>query len=107
MDNQRLILFVVLGFMFLMLWQSWIEYSSPPQPVQSATTTTTDTASQADKAAIPSTPKIDTESASISDLPAGQQTAQAVSSGQVVKVETDTLKVELNTLGAGINKVWL
>lgn len=107
MDNQRLILFVVLGFMFLMLWQSWIEYSSPPQPVESATTTSTDTASQADEVVIPSTPKIDAESAPISELAAGQQTAGAVSTGQVVNVETDTLKVELNTLGAGINKVWL
>ena len=105
MDNQRLILFVVLGFLFLMLWQSWVEYSSPEQPVVESTR---DNASPetAETASIPETPAIS------SDTPGMAQDSATLSAnrgptGETVFVETDTYKVELNTVGAGINKIWL
>jgi YidC/Oxa1 family membrane protein insertase len=87
-----------------MLWQSWVEYSSPEQPVQiSRDNVTTD---NIDKGAIPETPSFS------SDAPAMSQdtlspTVSKAPEGEAVLVETDLLKVEINTYGAGLNKVWL
>jgi YidC/Oxa1 family membrane protein insertase len=87
-----------------MLWQSWVEYSSPEQPVQiSRDNVTTD---NIDKGVIPETPSFS------SDAPAMSQdtltsTVSKAPEGEAVMVETDLLKVEINTYGAGLNKVWL
>ncbi|GMR06478.1 MAG: membrane protein insertase YidC [Gammaproteobacteria bacterium] len=104
MDNQRLILFVVLGLLSLMLWQSWVEYNTPQQPVQKERDATT--GQVLDKAAIPATPEMRTEA----PAPASATTellSNPARSGETVTIETDLLKVELNTYGAGVNKVWL
>ena len=104
MDNQRLILFVVLGFLFLMLWQSWVEYSTPEQPVQlSGESVRTDNSSME---AIPETPEMASDATGLtpgSVSPIFNKKEE----GKPVSVETDLLIVELNTLGAGINKLWL
>jgi YidC/Oxa1 family membrane protein insertase len=105
MDNQRLILFVVLGFLFLMLWQSWVEYSSPPQPTQISRDNKVN-GDIADIGTIPETPTITSDSPTLRQDSASQALNQTAK-GESVLVETDTLKVELNTNGAGINKVWL
>ncbi|MCK5359603.1 MAG: membrane protein insertase YidC, partial [Gammaproteobacteria bacterium] len=104
MDNQRLILFVVLGFLFLMLWQSWVDYSSPTLPVklQTVNSNTENVAG----AAIPETPSLNSESPVLSQAPL-QNEKMLQPAGQKVLVETDLLKVEINTNGAGLNKVWL
>ncbi len=104
MDNQRLILFVVLGFLFLMLWQSWVEYSSPQQPTQISRDSVSDDTT--DKGTIPETPTISSDSLTLGQDSASQS-LNKLPKGEPVFVETDTLKVELNTYGAGINKVWL
>jgi YidC/Oxa1 family membrane protein insertase len=104
MDNQRLILFVVLGFLFLMLWQSWVEYTSPQQPTQISRDSVSDDATE--KEAIPETPSLSPDAFT----PSQESTSHSLNKlpkGEPVFVETDTLKVELNTDGAGINKVWL
>ncbi len=104
MDNQRLILFVVLGFLFLMLWQSWVEYSSPEQPVQiSRDTVSTD---EIDKGVIPETPSFSSDAPAVSEDTLRPSLSKGAE-GEVVLVETDLLKVEINTYGAGLNKVWL
>jgi YidC/Oxa1 family membrane protein insertase len=105
MDNQRLILFVVLGFLFLMLWQSWVEYSSPPQPTQISRDNKVN-GDIADIGTIPETPTITSDSPTLRQDSASQALNQTAK-GEPVLVETDTLKVELNTNGAGINKAWL
>ena len=105
MDNQRLILFVVLGFLFLMLWQSWVEYSSPPQPTQISRDNKVN-GDIADKGTIPETPTITSDSPTLG-LDSASQALNQTAKGEPVLVVTDTLKVELNTNGAGINKVWL
>ena len=104
MDNQRLILFVVLGFLFLMLWQSWVEYSSP----QLAVETISEKASSeiVESGNIPETPALSSDTPGLSQDSAIQSVTQG-STGEAVFVETDNLKLELNTVGAGINKVWL
>jgi len=105
MDNQKLILFVVLGLLSLMLWQSWVEYNSPPQqPVQIEGKTVA--GKVLDKGAIPATPEMSPES----PAPVTATTevlSNSARSGEALTIETDLLKVELNTYGAGVNKVWL
>ena len=105
MDNQRLILFVVLGFLFLMLWQSWVEYSTPQQPTQISSDNKVN-GDIADIGSIPETPAIASDSVTLAQDSASQA-LNKTAKGEPVFVETDTLKVELNTNGAGINKVWL
>ena len=104
MDNQRLILFVVLGFLFLMLWQSWVEYSSPQQAVE--TIRDKQSTEIIETGNIPETPALNSDTPDLSHDSVVQSVTQG-STGEVVFVETDNLKVELNTFGAGINKVWL
>jgi len=104
MDNQRLILFVVLGLLSLMLWQSWVEYNAPQQPVQIEQEKST--REVLDTGAIPATPE------TVSEAPAPLSTktelmTNPARAGEAVTIETDLLKVELNTYGAGVNKVWL
>lgn len=110
MENQRLILFVVLAFLLLMLWQQWIEYSSPPvmdqptvssaQPGQPVSTPTVTDSS------VPGAPAVSSETARPS-LDTDHTSQDSDTTGKPVTVSTDLLRVELNTLGAGINKAWL
>ncbi len=108
MENQRLILFVVLAFLLLMLWQQWMEYSNPPVPapeasVSSPQQSTTEAGIAAPDDTVPGTPEaLPTPSSPQPDVP-----GDALSKGKKVTVSTDLLTVELNTLGAGINKAWL
>jgi hypothetical protein len=86
MDNQRLILFVVLGLLFLMLWQSWVEYNSPEQPVQiSRDNVTTD---MVDKGVIPETPSISSDTPALSRETLSPALKKAPE-GEAVMVETD------------------
>lgn len=104
MDNQRLILFVVLGFLFLMLWQSWVEYSSPDKPAQISQNNVAGEIVEA--GSVPETPAISSEAPELTQGSASHSSNMGPK-GEAVVVETDTLKLEINTLGAGINKAWL
>jgi YidC/Oxa1 family membrane protein insertase len=107
MDNHRLILFVVLAFLLLLLWQSWVDYNRP-EIEQAATTTAQESIAsgqnQSDSLAVPETPS------AVPQQPAAPPSATATEAdakGKQVTVVTDLLKVEMNTHGAGIRKVWL
>jgi len=104
MDNQKLILFVVLGLLSLMLWQSWVEYNAPQQTAQKEGNTATE--QTLEKGAIPATPKTSSEAPAPSSATT-ELLSKPVRTGEAVTIETDLLKVELNTYGAGVNKVWL
>jgi YidC/Oxa1 family membrane protein insertase len=87
-----------------MLWQSWVEYSSPEQPVQvSLDNAKTE---NIDKGAIPETPSFSSETPDMSQDTVKPSLNKGVE-GEAVLVETDLLKVEINTYGAGLNNVWL
>jgi YidC/Oxa1 family membrane protein insertase len=110
MENQRLILFVVLAFLLLMLWQQWMEYSSPPiidQPaVSSGQSTQSATQPAAVDISVPGAPAVGADAGSPA-VESSQSSINTVNTGKPVTVSTDLLRVELNTLGAGINKAWL
>ncbi len=106
MDNQRLILFVVLGLLSLMLWQSWGEYNNPQQPTQRVQEPqTTGNIAESDSTGVPTTPMAASEK--ITPSMAQSRSLSAGPSGEPVTVETDLFKIELNTYGAGVNNVWL
>jgi len=102
MDNQRLFLFVALSFVALLLWQSWVEDYGPatPQPGE---------VPAAREQAAPSL-------AGGEDLPMAGSAAEpsqgsflpeelALGTGQRVQVETDTLRVEIDTVGGDLRRI--
>lgn len=94
MDTQRLILFVVFSFSILMLWDAW-QKEQNPAPIQPAPT-----------AAVAPAP---TPSAALA--PAGPITAPEASAqlpkGEKLRVRTDTLNVEIDTIGGDIRRLEL
>jgi YidC/Oxa1 family membrane protein insertase len=100
MDTQRLILLVIFSFSLLMLWEAWEKENRPkpppappaaqqniPVPVKPATP-----AAQAPAAAAPS-----------GAVPAATAPAQ----GELVRVSTDLMIAEVDTLGATLRRVEL
>ncbi len=99
MDNQRLFLFVALSFVLLLLWQAWVEdYGPAPQATPPAVTTdsASPAATGADLPAAPAEPQ--PQAAAVPEeitLPAAQQ----------VVVETDVLRVLIDTSGGDLRQV--
>ena len=99
MDTQRLILFFVFSFSLLLLWEAW-QKETRPQPAPSAST----------PSSVPS-PTVPVPSAAAPAVSATAKPAEAVPSTDPataglsrgrIKVRTDTLIAELDTLGGDI-----
>jgi len=101
MDNQRLFLYAGLGLMLMLIWQTWqLDYHYTP-PVE--------THQGSDSTGVTATAPVDNGAGSLpSDVvPAGQSDGAvapventAGSPGQRVRVQTDVLDIEIDTLGA-------
>jgi YidC/Oxa1 family membrane protein insertase len=107
METQRLILYVALGLVLMLLWQSWIEYTAPARPVGEIVTsgnneTTVDGQPSVPDFTVPATPETP-------DRPVAAAEPLAPDSGaaRTVVVETDLLRAELTTLGADVRKIEL
>ncbi len=107
MDTQRFILLIIFGFSMLMLWEAWQKEIEPKPAVVAPATgvpeapakplavpgagaespATTPTATPATPAAVPAT--------------------QARQSGKIIRVRTDLLVADIDTLGATLNEVLL
>ena len=87
-----------------MLWQSWVDYSKPKQPAQTSQQAVAGQPNEID--AVPATPEMPS-SAVVQKPTTTELLPNTTASGHAVTVETDLLIIELNTYGAGINKVWL
>lgn len=97
MDFQRLFLFLIFSFSGILLWNGWERAQHPVQPIsESVNLPVTKTAVDLDS--ISSEKKIIKQDESINSLAA---------QGQKITISTDTLKVEVNTLGGDIQKVEL
>lgn len=107
MDNLRLILFFILAFVGLLLYQAW-QQDYGPQSQSQTRSQTADAPSPGmteDAAAVP-TVEVKAE------LPAATATEGVASSlktpqAAVVKVETDLLKLEISTQGGTVQKAQL
>ena len=98
MDNQRTLLFAALVFVSVLIWQAWEkDYAAPLQAptVASESTKPSDVPEAVVTNDTPSTPEI------VKDA------TKQLSKGKVVSVTTDVYKLEINTVGGGINKLFL
>jgi YidC/Oxa1 family membrane protein insertase len=112
MDNLRLILFLALAMVLFMLWQAWEQdygtLSAPAQSVQSdvsvpgAQPAAPAQSGQTDVPAVSASSTID-DSAS----PATPAVASAEPTGEVIRVETDLLQLEIDTLGGTVSTLYL
>jgi YidC/Oxa1 family membrane protein insertase len=106
MEQQRLLLFVALAFIGFLLWQAWQEdYGPKPQPAE-----VTPQAAQPSTDAIPGEdiPVADTPGqvpAVDSDVPVSSPTSAGLRTAQRIHVETDTLRVEIDTVGGDLRRV--
>ena len=97
MDTQRLILFVVFSLSLFMLWEAWQKDHAPSPPAPVAATA-------------PSTPGIPVPSVNLGETPANvaapEQTTQ-FASAQRIKIQTDLLAAEIDTLGGDVRRLAL
>ena len=98
MDNQRLFLFAILGFIVLMLWQSWQEQNRPaPVAPVAGSQTRSAPAPSADKG-LPGAPVAN----SGTTTPQAVAAAPTLSQGQRVLVRTDLVEALIDTRGGDI-----
>src|SRR5687768_15517955 len=92
MDTQRLILLVIFSFSLLMLWEAW-EKEKRPKPAPAAPTV---------QQGVPAPAK-----APAAQAPAAVPGTDAPAKGEVVRVSTDLVVAEIDTLGATLKRVEL
>ena len=98
MDTQRLILLFIFGFSVLMLWENW-QREHAPKPPPAAVQQPGGPASPAAKPATPATPAAPGSIAA----PAGAPAA----SGETIRVTTDLVIAEIDTLGGTLKRLEL
>jgi YidC/Oxa1 family membrane protein insertase len=108
METQRLILYVALGLVLMLLWQSWVEYTMPRTPVTQTTQGPAESQTPgAPDASVPTAPEApDTPSATALE-PSPEDSSAGIESSRSVVVETDTIRAEISTIGADIRKIEL
>ena len=98
MDFQRLILFFVFSFSLLMLWEAWQREARGPQP-PAATATPTPSAALPAPGTSPKPAATPTAKPAAPGVPAGET---AAAPRERVRVTTDTLVADIDTLGGNI-----
>jgi len=110
MDNLRLILLFSLAFIVLLLWQEWNKAYGPNPQVETTVQSTAAPATQTvDTAAVPPAPSASSTPTTDAAVP---ETAPSVSGvvetgDQKISVVTDLYKMEIDTRGGNILKVFL
>jgi len=103
MDTQRLILLVIFSFSVVMLWESWERTQRPPTP-----STVPATQKQGDSVPVPS--RAPEQQAA---TPARPQAAgvpgerQTAATGEIVRVRTDLVVADINSVGGTIQRLEL
>lgn len=108
MDNQRLLLFVALSLVLMLLFGAWQEQNAPAPVAQTVQPVTDPTA----PSVAPNLPA-NALAALPNESPLVVETAQSAAAntvhsvGEYVQIETDVLKVEINTAGGEISRATL
>lgn len=97
MDTKRLILFVILSFSLLMLWDSWQKQNAPAVQAQ----TQTGAIAQAGDSSVPSAP------AAVVNQEVPAESGFQLASGQRIQVSTDLFKAEIDTQGGDLRRLEL
>ena len=101
MDNPRVLLFIALSFLVLMMWQTWMDdYGPKPQPETAQSTQATDGEADAGLAHDNKVEDLPAMSAEKGALP--DNTAQSLRQGQRVIIETDLLRLEIDSQGGDV-----
>lgn len=101
MDNQRLFLYLGLGFLIMLIWQTWqIDYVLAPQ--QAA-----EQAAQANQNQLSSTDAVTSDGAVPTVSPSGEQIIQndVSATAQTVEIVTDVFGMSMNSQGADLSYV--
>jgi len=109
METQRLLLYLALGFLSLIMYQSWVQdYHAPLEPVAQYENTGNGAPEQPVNAVdIPSAADIPQNAENgVSAVPANSASSNSIDT-PAVSVTTDVLRVRVNTLGATIEQVEL
>ena len=93
MDTQRLILLVIFSFSLLMLWEAWEKEKRPKSPPTAPT----------EQQGVPAPAKPAPPAAKPSAAVPGAEEAK----GEVIRVSTDLVVAEIDTLGATLKRVEL
>lgn len=104
MDNQRLILFAALSIVVLLLWQSWQE-DFAPQKTAAVPTPAVVGAPDVPAATSP-TPSVPTPEGAVAPV-AVPTAGSTLKTSQRVRVTTDLLNVEIDTVGGDIRRTEL
>jgi YidC/Oxa1 family membrane protein insertase len=100
MDTQRLILLFIFGFSLLMLWEAWErEHRPKPPPVASSAPATP-------QAAAPGAPPASPAPGVAAGAAAVPLTGPAIK-GEIVRVKTDLVEAEIDTVGATLRHLEL
>jgi YidC/Oxa1 family membrane protein insertase len=94
MDFQRFFLFLVFSFSAILLWDGWQRYQHPVQPTVAAASP-----SPVTEAAKTTSPQLLADSGLVS--------GQTIAQGKKIVVRTDSLLVEINTVGGDIQRAEL
>ncbi|MET0069447.1 MAG: membrane protein insertase YidC [Candidatus Thiodiazotropha sp.] len=105
MDNLRLILFFILAFVGLLLYQAWQQDYGPQSQTQPQTADAPGPVTSEDSAAVP-TVEVKAELPAAA-APEGAESSAKSPRAAVVKVETDLLKLEISTRGGTVQKAQL
>jgi YidC/Oxa1 family membrane protein insertase len=99
MDTQRLILLFIFGFSVLMLWEAWQKETRPKPPP----------AAQAAQQGVPTapTPAAKPSPAGTAERPAAPAEAAGGAKGDTLRVTTDLLVAEIDTVGGTLKRVEL
>jgi YidC/Oxa1 family membrane protein insertase len=97
MDTQRLVLLFIFSFSLLMLWEAW-DKQGRPKPAATP---------PAAQQGVPAPAKPAGEAAAKPGAPAAIPPAEATAKGETVRVTTDLLVAEIDTLGGTLKRVEL
>ncbi len=103
MENQRLFLYLGLGFISLLLYQAWIvDYGPRPEPAPTSVEGQPAATGVASEASAEDIPALPTEGSEIGVVPAAPNNTEVVSAGQRITVDTYVFLATIDTLGGSI-----
>lgn len=93
MDSQRPFLYLTLIFLGFLLWTSW-QKDHAPQPIVAPTTTET--------SSVPANTQSTANTAAVPAVPTGGAGSTTVGAGQIVRIKTDVLDLQVSTKGGDV-----
>ena len=110
MDTRKLVLFFIFAFSILMLADAWTKAQRPPVEVATSGASADDAKGTAPAAVpVPNAPAIAVPQAGTPAAPAATPTTPtgALPGGERIKIETDLVKIEIDTVGGDLRRVEL